>query len=631
MYLLRRIDFIALLGLFVQAFVAWVFVAVLASLRRRSRGEQRPFGDWLAAFAALAASLTVMSVRFFETFEESTSRFWIEGGVPARSSYVAYQTLKTLFGAFLVRGAYALSERRPPRAVVAAGWIGGAFFSLSPLVEPDVTDLLAVQAPFMIGCAITALRALPRATEEDSGLRLVRAALTALAATWTLHLAAAVSHRVVDALHYVLPFNSFIDLGVQIALGTGLIISTLQNAHRRLRAAEADRERLRREIERDERLRALGTLVSGVAHELNNPLTAILGHAEELVESGVGGESAVVVREQAERCRGIVRSLSALASQTVHPPTALDAGELVRRVARGVEAEFAARGARLEASGPPGVSLRADRTGAEQVLTNLLVNAAHASPVGGVVRATWTADSDGVALTVTDEGPGVPVAVRARLFEPFFTTKGPGRGTGLGLAVAHAIVRAHGGTLTVDDAPSGRGALFRARFPAATADAAPGARVAVGAESAATAAETRPPHEAPRVLVVDDEAAVRHVVRRLGERRGWIVDEAASAEDAFRRLARTDDVDVVLCDLRMPGVGGVGLHDRFAEERPALLERTVFFTGDLASPDVARFAASARRPLLSKPFDAAALAAAVEAVARRGAAPQDGAARSLRN
>ncbi|MBL8840828.1 MAG: hybrid sensor histidine kinase/response regulator [Planctomycetes bacterium] len=600
MFLLKSIDLIALMGLFVQTFVAWVFVAIFASIRRRERSSTA-FTRFLGCFAALACALTFVSVRFFRTHDvDRSDDTWAEGRFAATACYVGYLGCKALFAVLLVSGSADLGGRAPARWMRRSALPLVAAMAGAPLLLRDVNLLLIVQAPVLVACAALSHRALARLPGDGSGLRLVRSALVALAVTWGIHAFAVLLLEVVPALRYLLAMNSMLDLGVQLALGTGLIICMLQESHRRARAAEEERERLQRTLDRDQRLRALGTLVSGVAHELNNPLTVILGYADLVGEPGAEANAAQVIREQAERCRGIVRNLSALAGQSVHPCEELEAARLLERVERGIASELLADGRRIERCAEPGLRLYGDRVGLEQVLTNLVVNALQASPPGGVVRVTARRAAGGAELLVDDQGEGIAEAARPHLFEPFFTTKGPGQGTGLGLSIAHAIVRAHGGSIAAEAAPSGTGARFRVRLPPAPIGAA--------------APEVAPPLPAGgrRLLIVDDDAGVRSVVRRHAEQRGWVVAEAASAEAALAATQRDTRFDALLCDLRMPGMGGVGFHDRLAELDPDALRRTVFVTGDLAAPDLAAFARRCRRPLLQKPFDFGVLFAAVD-------------------
>ena len=587
MFLLQVIELLALIGLFVQAFVAWVFVAVLASIGRREPTGSG-YRSFRRAFVAMAVSLTVMSVRFFSAHDVSTpTDLWADGQPLTTASYAVYMALKAFFGLLLIHGSYELVGRSIPtwlrRTRTPIILATGAFALFVPLID----DLLLVQAPVMIGCALIAARVLRPLRQSGSGPRIVIGSLIALAITWIVHAGSVIADHWVS-MRPVLSFNSFVDLGVQLMLGIGLVISLLQSTHRRLLEAEQERERLRRAIEKDEKLRALGTVVSGVAHELNNPLTVITGYADMLLDDAPTSAAAEIIGEQADRCRGIVRNLSALAGQSVHPSQRIVVEDLAQRVVRGLSPKSTAEGRHVVVEPMDGLELTADLIGVEQTLANLVVNGLQASPPGGTVTVSARAVLSGIEIRVADEGPGVPDELRERLFEPFFTTKAPGKGTGLGLSIAHAIVNGHGGRISVEDNASGTGATFCVFLPN------PGAQDA--------AHESTLPAGAPdRLLVIDDDEAVRKIVRQQAERRGWKVHEAPTAEAALSMPLT--EAGAILCDLRMPGMGGIGFHDRLAAEHSELLERVVFVTGDLASPVSARFHERCERPLLHKPFD----------------------------
>ena len=609
MFLLKSIDLVALVSLLVQAVVAWVFFAIQRTLTRRE-GAARAVVEFQWAFFALASALTVLCARFFLSYEITESPdYWDEGRALPIACYSAYHLGKGAFALLLVRGAYRMAEREPPRWLSFVGLPFLAAFTLAPLFEPNINYLLVWQGPLMVTAALVALRALRDTRSPLLGLTLVRYALVALAVAWVVHSLSVPLLDVFPPARYWLALNSFVDLSVQLVLGTGIVVGVVQLANERARAAEADRERLQRALESDERLRALGTLVSGVAHELNNPLTVILGYAELLGSGAKGGAEVQIIGEQAERCRGIVRNLSALARNSVHEPRELETDELVGRVLRGLPTELTQGGARVRVEQRVKARLSGDRSGLEQVLANLLVNALQADTSGAPVELAVDANEREVHLSVTDRGPGVPPELRSRLFEPFFTTKAPGHGTGLGLSIAHAIVRAHGGRIEVENGPHGRGARFRVVLP----------RLSEPARALAPSAAHEPPPEDAQgrtLLVVDDESAVRTVLSQHASRRGWVVSEAESAEAAFEHIARFGEPDLLLCDLRMPGLGGAGLHARLERERPTLLVRSVFMTGDLAAPDSVQFVERCRRPVLAKPFDFDELFRSLERTAR---------------
>jgi CheY-like chemotaxis protein len=219
---------------------------------------------------------------------------------------------------------------------------------------------------------------------------------------------------------------------------------------------------------------------------------------------------------------------------------------------------------------------------------------------------------DALALVVEDDGPGLSDDVLPRLFEPFFTTKGIGKGTGLGLSVSHAIVEQHGGTLRAENrtGKGERGARFTAAFPFVDR------RAVARSEGAIADPVPVPPARERRVLVIDDEAPIRSAIRRYLERRGWKVDEAGDGREALDLLgldrdppsSRTSEYQVIITDLKMPGVTGIEIHDRLAEVDPTGLAKLVLITGDTASIEVAEFVARLRQPLIQKPFDMRALA-----------------------
>lgn len=591
MFLLKSIDLIALIGLFVQAFLAWVLVAMLARVRRDESGTSA-FADFFKSFVALSFALSVVSVRFFQTHDMGPEQAaWEDGAWAASTAYTLYGGSKAVFAWLLVRGMYGLAGLQAPVWLRTAGVAAMVWMGVVPWIVVGIDDLLLCQAPVMIVAALVAVRVLPRGAGIGSGLTLLRVAMWGLAVSWVVHSIAVLLRPHWHAMRYVLAMNSFVDLAVQVMLGTGLIVTLLQDASARVRAAERERERMQREVERDAKLRALGTLVSGVAHELNNPLTVILGHVD-LLDGPERTEAARIVGEQAERCRAIVGNLSALAGQRRGAMEEVSARELVDRVARGLRIDLTENAPLLCLAPVPDLRFVADRVGMEQVLTNLVVNALQASPPRGEVTVSVAQVGEHVEFAVADQGTGVPLELRDRLFEPFFTTKAPGKGTGLGLAIVHSIVRAHGGSIAIEDAEGGRGARFVVRVPLA-------GRAAASAPVRAPA----PTPTASRLLLVDDDRAVRTAIRRQAERRGWRVVEADSAEQALAQSPRFQDVDAVLCDLRMPGMGGIGLHDRLHREDQAALRRVVFATGDLASSDSAAFSQRCTQPLVEKPFD----------------------------
>jgi signal transduction histidine kinase/CheY-like chemotaxis protein len=431
----------------------------------------------------------------------------------------------------------------------------------------------------------------------------------------------------------LLRFNSLIDVGLQVTLATSLIVVVMSEAQRTKVEALRERDRLREQVQRDEKFRALSAVVGGVAHEINNPLTAILGYSEDLAaaDAATREQAATVVREQAERCLVIVQRMSLLGRGAAVVAGAIDVGELVRRIARELEPRLQAAGVTLQLElARLSRAFVADPTGVEQVLVNLLGNALHASPRGQVVTLVVAEYAEGVRFEVIDHGGGVPAADRTRIFEPFWTTKKVGDGSGLGLAVVDTIVRSHGGRIEVGTVRGG-GAHFTVYWPHRPATAAAAVAPFVLPVPAAPAPPTPPsPTSTPaspqasaampslggsRLLVIDDEPLVRRTIVRQAQAEGWTVTEADSGERGLELLLHPAAAfDAVVCDVRMPGMSGVGVHDALAQRAPAWLRRLVFITGDMASTDAAQFASRCAAPIVEKPFLAADLMRRVRAV-----------------
>ena len=376
---------------------------------------------------------------------------------------------------------------------------------------------------------------------------------------------------------------------------------------RRIRA-EAEADALRARIGESERAEALGKLVSGVAHELNNPLAAVLNFTEDLLSTEPDPErraSLEVVRAQALRSRTIVRDLLTFARRGGHRPlTPQEPGPLIESVVRAIRPGIG-RGVRLEcAIAQGGTSLELDRSGFEQVVTNLVTNAAHAAPRDGHVRLTARRDGQEYVIEVSDDGPGIPAELLPRIFEPFFTTKATGQGVGLGLSVSLGIVQEHLGTLAASNGSDGIGACFTVRLPVSTR--LPIAPTPPIGTPVVTGRNPTPPPDAPGLLIVDDEEPIRRALRRFFERRGWRVDEAADGLEGLEKLTAPGAdrrYTAVLCDLRMPGLDGPELYARIREVAPQLLPRIVISTGDTSGEAAAAFLDGISSPVLQKPYE----------------------------
>ena len=356
--------------------------------------------------------------------------------------------------------------------------------------------------------------------------------------------------------------------------------------------------RQRETLYQREKLAALGSLLAGVAHELNNPLSVVVARAVLLEERGDPATqvAAQKIRVAAERCARIVRTFLAMARQ--QPP---ERGPVI--INDVVTAALDITGYAIRTSGidvtldlardiPPTL---ADADQLHQVLLNLIINAQQSlqerpAPRRIRVATEYLAAPDMIRIIVADNGPGIPPHLRARIFEPYFTTKPTGMGLGVGLAVSLGIVEAHGGTLTVDS-PAEGGAAFTITLP-------------VGAvETTAPVAEDIPGlrGDERRILIVDDEAEIRETLAEILAAARHHVDTVASGRDALERMA-VKSYDVVLTDIRMPGMDGRALYHEIERRWPGQGARVVFVTGDTLTTASREFVAECGRPVIEKPF-----------------------------
>jgi two-component system NtrC family sensor kinase len=357
---------------------------------------------------------------------------------------------------------------------------------------------------------------------------------------------------------------------------------------------------LQDQLIQSEKMSAIGQLIAGVAHDLNNPLASVVGFADYLVEEGDPPESMrhalEAIRHEAERAAAIVRNLLNFARKQEGKRRARQIGPILEATIALLRNQLMASKVETQLLVDPNLAdVDMDANQIQQVFVNLINNAAQTMRTSGVgehvvIHATdWL---DGVAVTVTDDGPGVPPEVADRIFEPFFTTKAEGEGTGLGLSICQGIIREHGGRIT--HAPRAeRGAVFRVELPA-------------GVPAHITAETAIPEMGELRVLVVDDEPHILHYMRATLEAWGHTV-EVASDGAAGLALATTRPFDVVITDLRMPDPGGRELFEALQRDHPEVAGRVVFATGDTVGGDTLAFLESSGRPYLRKPFTLAEL------------------------
>jgi signal transduction histidine kinase/ActR/RegA family two-component response regulator len=375
-----------------------------------------------------------------------------------------------------------------------------------------------------------------------------------------------------------------------------------------------------------EKLAALGQMVTGVAHELSNPLTSILGYAQRLfLRNQAEGQSDEVrqIFQEAERASAIVRQLLMSARGSRPERRRVSLNQAVSRTIDLQEISLAEAKVTVVLDLDQALPfVLGDAGQLQQVLMNLVGNARQAIEQrgnGGSIRLSTKCIDSGrrAQLEVSDDGPGIPPAIASRIFDPFFTTKPAGIGTGLGLAIVLGIVREHGGEVKVAS-ESGNGAVFSLEFPAAPAEqtdvlampaTGPGQSDRdLGIWRQTALVEQRPLTDpsyasggSKRVLVVEDEPTVARLISDVLEDEGFHVDALSDGHEALERAAR-ESFDLVICDMRMPGLDGQHFYETLASTGNPLWKRFLFVTGDVLSSHTHEFLERHQLPHVAKPF-----------------------------
>jgi len=371
---------------------------------------------------------------------------------------------------------------------------------------------------------------------------------------------------------------------------------------------QTERRRLEEQLIQSAKMSAIGQLIAGVAHDLNNPLASVVGFADFLVEETEPPpairEPLEAIRQEAERAAGIVRNLLQFARRHEQERLAQPVLPILQATIPLLQNQLTAWLIDVELwldDDLPDVVV--DRNQIQQVFVNLLTNAAQAIRTAGTgtkIRIGVARWLDGVAVTIEDDGPGVPEDIADRVFEPFFTTKAEGEGTGLGLSISQGIIKEHGGHITYVTSTLG-GAGFRVELPAV-------------APPAPAIDEPPEPEVGPlRILVIDDEPHILHFLMVTLEAWGHGVHIAGDCAEALELIGE-DSFDAIITDLRMPGIGGREFFETLRHDQPEAARRVIFATGDTVGDDAQIFIESTGQPFLRKPFTQSELRTALAAV-----------------
>jgi two-component system NtrC family sensor kinase len=387
--------------------------------------------------------------------------------------------------------------------------------------------------------------------------------------------------------------------------------SQLQQTVKTLKTTQA-------QLVQSEKLSAVGEFVAGVAHELNNPLAAVMGFSELLKDAEVQEKHRQHldhIFKASRRCQKIVQSLLSFARRHQPERKPVSANNLIEEVLEIVAYQLRSSNVEVVCEFAPNLPLvLADGHQIQQVILNLVNNArqaieAHQS--GGRITIKTKLQNHLIHISVQDNGPGIPPENLSRIFDPFFTTKEVGSGTGLGLSLCYGLIKEHGGDIMVDSQP-GRGATFTIELHATENTQA--------ISNTTTTSDTtinRKEGVGKKILLVDDESILLEMIRDDLQRRGYEVITAISGESALKEL-HDQKIDAICCDIKMPGLNGRQLYDWIRASRPEYARRIVFMTGDVINQSLQYFLEEEQLTCLNKPFALRELRKALQAIMRGG-------------
>ena len=387
----------------------------------------------------------------------------------------------------------------------------------------------------------------------------------------------------------------------ELATAFNRMTENVQSAQGELQQSVNTLKTTQAQLVQSEKLSAVGEFVAGVAHELNNPLAAVMGFSELLKNADVNEQHRRhldLIFKSSQRCRKIVQSLLSFARrhQPERKPVAInklieDVLEIVAYQLRTSNVEVVCR---LAADLP---LVLADGHQVQQVMLNLINNARQAIEAhqeSGRITLATERDGQFIRISISDNGPGIPPENLKRIFDPFFTTKEVGKGTGLGLSLCYGLIKEHGGDITVSSQP-GHGATFTIALPATEGTQA--ADAASPGDAAVNPLEGR----GKKILLVDDENILLEMIRDDLQRHGYEVVTANNGEAALREL-HAHKVDAICCDIKMPGMSGRQMYDWVCASRPEYARRLVFMTGDVINEPLQYFLEQENLACLNKPF-----------------------------
>jgi PAS domain S-box-containing protein len=363
-----------------------------------------------------------------------------------------------------------------------------------------------------------------------------------------------------------------------------------------------ERRMMEQQLQQSEKLSTIGTMISGVAHELNNPLTSIIGNAQLLLRRDIPDEireKLNTIFRESKRSAGIVNGLLAFAREHKPERKLTDINDVIRESLKLRDYDMKVSNIEVKLSLADDLpETMSDPFQLQQVFINLINNArdALADRQAGALVIRTDRKGDAVLIEFEDNGPGIAGELVNKIFDPFFTTKEVGKGTGLGLSMAYGIMKEHDGSISAESGP-GRGAKFVVTLP-----------ITKGAEPVIEEikAGVKTPPGSRAVLVVEDEASLRDLLVDALSEGGFLVEAASTGEEAIQLVERRN-FDAVISDIKMPGIGGKELYLYIQKHHPEIAEKIVFITGDVLSRDTQSFLQITNSRFIEKPFSPDAL------------------------
>jgi two-component system NtrC family sensor kinase len=398
----------------------------------------------------------------------------------------------------------------------------------------------------------------------------------------------------------------------ELAVAFNQMTDNLRTSRAELESTVETLKTTQHQLIESEKLAGIGEFVAGVAHELNNPLTSVMGFAELLQQAEMAEPQRRLldmIAKSAKRCTKIVQSLLSFARRHAPERKVVSVNEIVESAVEILQYQMRTSNIEVVSQLDPRLpATMVDPHQMQQVFLNIVNNARQAmegGEKGGSLRITTLTAGERVRIVFQDSGPGIGEENLKKIFNPFFTTKEVGKGTGLGLSLCYGIVTEHGGSIAAQSKP-GLGATFTIELPISQEAAA--ARV----EKPAALAPARNPREGvgKSVLVIDDEDSILAMIQQALTLTGYKVDVVRDGESALRRLGQYH-YDLALCDWKMPGLNGQEVYERLRAANPDMSRRLIFITGDTLNDKTQEFLKSSDKICLSKPFTLAEFRAAI--------------------